>query len=331
MVTLKPDFLRGSYPPLITPFSAGKVDFKKFRELAKRQLSSGSHGILVTGTTGEPSSLTIDERSELLEVALEAVGGRIPVVAATGSQSLAETLELTTRAEKAGASAALVVTPYYIKPSQRGLIEYFRAVGHATQLPLMMYHIPGRAAVSVKLQTLVAISQLLPHFVGIKHATADLELVTEIRASLGPEFRIFSGVEALSLPMLLVGASGLMNAVGNLAPDRVAALYNAVATRRSQDRSRAPLFFVRAQPINLPGYQPHSAEVYDEPSRLAGSAGTSSAPGAHRWSKCAHTGWRVTPRGIAAILRITNFHAWDKLAYRSLPFGFLSPVIEETL
>jgi len=228
MVTLKPDFLRGSYPPLITPFIAGKVDFKKFRELTKRQLSSGSHGILVTGTTGEPSSLTIDERSELLEVALEAVGGRIPVVAATGSQSLAETVELTTRAEKAGASAALVVTPYYIKPSQRGLIEYFRAVGDTIQLPLMMYHIPGRAAVSVKLQTLVAISQVLPHFVGIKHATADLELVTEIRASLGPEFRIFSGVEALSLPMLLVGASGLMNAVGNLAPDRVAALYNAV-------------------------------------------------------------------------------------------------------
>jgi 4-hydroxy-tetrahydrodipicolinate synthase len=228
MIPMQKTFLCGSYPPLLTPFRDGKVDLEKFAELAERQAREGSHGVVVCGTTGEPSSLTPDERTELVKVAVEVVAKRIPVVAATGSQSFAETLEITTRAEKAGADALLVVTPYYIKPSQRGLVEYFVSVGQRTELPLMIYHIPGRAAVSVKPVTVARIAERLPNLVGIKHAVNDLEFVTELLTELGPEFRVFCGLEALSLPMLVVGARGLMNAVSNLAPARVAALYEAV-------------------------------------------------------------------------------------------------------
>lgn len=221
-------FLCGSYPPLLTPFRNGQLDLRKFAELAERQVREGSHGLVVCGTTGEPSSLTTDERTELVRVAVEVVAKRVPVVAATGSQSFAETVELSKQAENAGADAILVVTPYYCKPSQRGLVEYFVSVAQRTALPFLIYHIPGRAAVSVTPATVLRIAERCPNLVGIKHASNDLEFVTKLLTDLGPEFRIFCGLEALSLPMLVVGAKGLMNAVGNLAPTRVAALYEAV-------------------------------------------------------------------------------------------------------
>jgi 4-hydroxy-tetrahydrodipicolinate synthase len=228
MLNLAPESLRGSYPPLITPFRNGTVDIAKFAELAERQVREGSHGILVTGTTGEPSSLTVAERNNLVRTAVEVAARRVPVVAATGSQSYAETLELTAAAENAGADAVLVVTPYYVKPSQAGLVEYFCAVGERTALPLMIYHIPGRAAVSVTAATVEKIAARRSNLVGIKHAVNDLELVSELLLRLGPDFRIFCGLEALSLPMLAVGAAGLMNAAGNLAPARIAQLCNEV-------------------------------------------------------------------------------------------------------
>jgi 4-hydroxy-tetrahydrodipicolinate synthase len=229
MIALAPDALRGSYTPIITPFRDGTIDLDTFATLVDRQIVSGGHGVLVTGTTAEPSSLTIDERNELVRVAVATAAGRRPVVAATGSQSYADTIVLTKSAENAGADALLVVTPYYVKPSQAGLVEYFVAVGRATRLPLLIYHIPGRAAVSVTVETIAKIADRLPTLVGMKHAVNDLELVTEVLARLGRDFRVFCGLEALSLPMLAVGAAGVMNAVGNLAPDRVAALCNAVA------------------------------------------------------------------------------------------------------
>lgn len=224
MIALEPNFLRGSYTPVITPFRNGKIDYKKFAELVDRQAREGSHGVVVAGTTGEPSSLTIDERTELVKVAVERISKRIPVVAATGSQSLAETIELTAQAEKAGADALLVVTPYYSKPPQEGLVQYFEEVGRRTDLPLLIYHIPGRAAVSITPSTVAKITERLPNVVGIKHAANDLEFLTEVLTRLGREFRVFCGLEALSLPMLALGSAGLMNAVGNLAPTLVARL-----------------------------------------------------------------------------------------------------------
>jgi len=229
MIDLANDVLRGSYPPLVTPLRDGEVDTETFAHLVEVQVREGSHGVVVAGTTGEPTTLTTRERIRLLEVAVKASAGRIPVVAATGSQSLAETLELTAAAEKAGAQAALVLTPYFVKPPPRGLVDYFVEVGRSTRLPLLVYHIPGRAAVEVKPDTVAQIAERLPNLVGLKHAANDLGFVSAVLHRLGPAFRVFAGLEELSFPMLAIGASGLMNAVGNLAPRRVADLYRAAA------------------------------------------------------------------------------------------------------
>ena len=232
MIALEADFLRGSYPPLVTPFRDGAVDCDAFARLVELQIAEGSHGLVVAGTTSEPSTLTLDERARLLDVAIATARGRIPVVAATGSQSHAETVELCARAERSGADALLVVTPYYIRPPQRGLVEYYVDLGARTRLPLLIYHIPGRAAVSMELDTILRIAEKVPHLVGMKHAVNDLDLVSDVLERLGPEFRIHVGLEALSFPMLCLGASGMMNAVGNLAPRKVARLYEEVAAGR---------------------------------------------------------------------------------------------------
>jgi len=229
MIPLDPKFLRGSYPPLVTPFANGAVDYDSFAELVELQIRDGSHGIVVCGTTAEPSTLTLDERAQLLEVALDAAAGRVPVVAATGSQSHAESVSLTVQAEEAGADALLIVTPYYIKPPQRGLVEYYVDLGKRTALPLLIYHIPGRAAVGVDLDTVARIAERVPHLVGIKHAANDLGFVTQLRSRLGPEFRVFAGLEELGFPLLAVGAAGLMNAVANIVPGQVARLYESAA------------------------------------------------------------------------------------------------------
>lgn len=228
MIELPKGFLVGSYPPLITPFRNGKVDFDAYGKLIEFQIANGTHGVVVNGTTGEPSTLTLDERNQLVKFAVEVARKRIPVVAATGSQSHAETLQLTEFAARAGADALLVVTPYYIRPPQRGLVEYYTDLGRRTDLPLLIYHIPGRAAVSVELATLERIAEKVPHFVGTKHAVDNLGFVTQMLHRFGPEFRVFAGLEEFTFPMMALGALGTMNAVANLAPARIAALCNEV-------------------------------------------------------------------------------------------------------
>lgn len=230
MISLAHDALRGSYPPLVTPFRDGALDVESYQALVERHVAAGSHGVVVCGTSGEPSTLTVGERQRLAEAAIEAAAGRISVVVATGSQSHAETVELTEHADRAGADALLVVTPYYIRPSPRGLVAYYLDLAARSELPLLLYHIPGRAAVGVDLAVLSAIAEGAPTFVGMKHAVADLGLVTEALMALGPEFRIFVGLEELSYPMLALGAQGLMNAVANIVPERIVALYDAVTS-----------------------------------------------------------------------------------------------------
>jgi 4-hydroxy-tetrahydrodipicolinate synthase len=222
------DRLKGSIPPLVTPFRRGAVDYDAYARLVAFQIQNGSHGILVNGTTAEPSTLSVEERNRLVDVAVQTAAGRVPVVAATGSQSLRETTELTEHAAKAGADALLIVTPYYIRPPQRGLAAYYLELASMTELPWMVYHIPGRAAVNVTIETLQELRAKSPTFVGMKHAVNDLALVSECHAVLGPDFRIFVGLEELSFPMMAVGACGLMNAVGNLRPRILADLCDAV-------------------------------------------------------------------------------------------------------
>lgn len=235
MISLEQTELTGSFTPLITPFTGDDLDLATFERLVDRQVEGGSQGVVITGTTGEPSVLLPDERTELARAAVSAAAGRIPVVAATGSASYAETRALSEAAVAAGADALLIVTPYYLRPPRRGLVEYFADIGSRVDVPVLIYHIPGRSAVTVDIATLEAIALRTPNVVGMKHASWELGLVTEARTALGPEFRIFVGLEELSLPMLALGAHGLMNAVGNLVPDRVASLYRAVAEERLAD------------------------------------------------------------------------------------------------
>jgi 4-hydroxy-tetrahydrodipicolinate synthase len=220
--------LRGSIPPLVTPFVNGEVDYDKYAELVTFQIEQGSHGILVNGTTAEPSTLTTEERNRLVTVAVVTAAGRVPVVAATGSQSLAESRALTEHAVAAGADALLIVTPYYIRPPQRGLVAYYLELATGHDVPWMIYHIPGRTAVNVTLDTLKACKDKSPTFVGIKHAVNDLGFASECLHELGPDFKVFVGLEELSFPMMAVGACGLMNAVANLRPGVLAELCEAV-------------------------------------------------------------------------------------------------------
>lgn len=220
--------LKGSIPPLITPFRGGNVDYDAYATMVEFQIREGSHGILVNGTTSEPASLSAEERNRIVDVAIATADGRVPIVAATGSQSLTETELLTDHAVRAGADALLIVTPYYSKPPQRGLIDYYLHLAKRHDRPWMVYHIPGRTAVSVTLDTLKALKDRSPTFVGMKHAVNDLGFASECLSEFGPDFRIFVGLEELSFPMMAIGACGLMNAVGNLRPRALVELCEAV-------------------------------------------------------------------------------------------------------
>ena len=220
--------LRGSIPPIVTPIRDGQIDFEAYAGLVEFQVTEGSHGVLVNGTTAEPSTLTTGERNRLVDIAMETVNGRVPVVAATGSQSLAETEVLTNHAVHAGVDALLIVTPYYIRPPQRGLVEYYLRLASQHETPWMIYHIPGRTAINVTLESMQELREKSAHFVGMKHAVNDLGFVTECFAALGDDFKVFVGLEELSFPMMTIGACGLMNAVGNLRPGVLAEMCQAV-------------------------------------------------------------------------------------------------------
>ena len=220
--------IRGSIPPVVTPIQDGEVDYEAYAGLVEYQVAEGSHGVLVNGTSAEPSTLTISERNRLVDIAMETVNGRVPVVAATGSQSLAESEVLTQHATKAGVDAVLVVTPYYIKPPQRGLVEYYLKLAGHHDMPWMIYHIPGRTAINVTLDTMKELREKSSSFIGMKHAVNDLGFVTECFEALGNDFKVFVGLEELSFPMMTIGACGLMNAVGNLRPGVLAEMCDAV-------------------------------------------------------------------------------------------------------
>lgn len=229
MIAIPDGFLQGSLPPLVTPFRDGAVNLDAFARLVEHQATSGSHGVVVTGTSGEPAMLTTGERIQLFQTAIQAASGRLPVVAATGAHTLETTIELTRAAEHAGADAIMVVTPYYSKPPEAGVVQYYRHVASSTSLPVLIYHIPGRAGITVRPEAIERIATESTNVVGVKHSAYDLLWMTDVISRLGPEFRVLVGVEELSFPMLAVGASGLVNAAANVAPTAVRRLYDAVA------------------------------------------------------------------------------------------------------
>lgn len=218
--------LRGSLVPLVTPFRGGKVDEAAFRSLIEWHIASGSHGICVTGTTGEPTSLSLEERERVIETAVRTARGRVPVVPGTGSNNHDETLRLTAFAERVGADAVLVLVPYHVRPTQEGLFEHFRAVAHSTRLPVLVYNIPGRTAVNIEVETLARLRRACENIVGVKEANKDFEHVTRVLQRCGRDFLLFSGIELLCYPMLAIGGAGFISATANLVPEQVARMYD---------------------------------------------------------------------------------------------------------
>jgi 4-hydroxy-tetrahydrodipicolinate synthase len=216
--------LKGSFVPLVVPFDQGKVDYDSYAKICDWQIAQGTHGLLVNATSGEPTTLTLEERAKLVEVAVEVSRGRRPVCAGTASQSHAETVTLIERFQKLTVESIFVVTPYYCKPPQRALVDFFADIARRTDRPLLIYHIPGRAAVSLTAGTIVEIKDRAENFVGLKNTDDDIGLVTEVLHRIGEGFRIFCGTEKMSLPMLSVGGCGTMISVSNVIPDKVAQL-----------------------------------------------------------------------------------------------------------
>ena len=216
--------LSGAYVPLVVPFNDGAVDFDAYARLCEWQIAKGIHGLLVNATSGEPTTLTREERARLVDVTQDVAAGRCPVCAGTASQSHDETVALIDHYQKRGVDSVFVVTPYYCKPPQRALIEFFADVAQRTDRPLLIYHIPGRAAVRLTADTIVAIKDRAANFVGLKNTDDDLGLVTEVFRRIGTDFRIFCGWEPVTLPMLALGACGAMLSASNVVPDRVAQL-----------------------------------------------------------------------------------------------------------
>lgn len=233
-MTERVERLRGSIVPLVTPFdTTGALDEAALRRLIDWQIAEGSHGISVGGSTGEPGSLSTDERLRLFRVTVETVGGRVPVVLGTGSDNLDETLRLTTEAARMGADAALVVVPYYSRPTQEGLFQYFVTVARAVpDFPLIVYNIPGRTAQNLEPTTLRRLRRACPNIVGVKEANRDFEQVSAVLHEVGRDFLVYSGIESLCFPLLAVGGAGYVSATGNVLPRAVAELYNLVRAGR---------------------------------------------------------------------------------------------------
>ncbi|MEW6014823.1 MAG: 4-hydroxy-tetrahydrodipicolinate synthase [Candidatus Zixiibacteriota bacterium] len=241
------EMIHGSIVPLVTPFRNGCIDEGSLQRLVDWQIASGSHGISVTGTTGEPSSLSHDERKRVFEIVSEAINNRIAFVPATGSNNLEETLELSRYAEKLSADAVLVITPYYVRPSQEGLYQYFRAIASNLALPVILYNIPGRAAINLEIETVLRLRESCPNIVGIKEANKDFEHINLLLHRAGRDFLVYSGIELLCFPILTIGGAGFISATANLLPDKMALLYN-LTQQGKWDDARALHFYLT--PLN---------------------------------------------------------------------------------
>ena len=218
---------QGSMVAMVTPFRDGKVDEAKLRELVEFHVKHGTDGLVPCGTTGESPTLSHAEHKRVVEIVIEAAAGRIPVIAGTGSNSTAEAIDMTVHAAKAGADAALLVSPYYNKPTQQGLYEHFRAIAQAAPgLPLIVYNIQGRTAVNVETDTLKRLSEI-PNIVGVKEASGSLDQMTSVVLACGPDFSVVSGDDSLTLPLMAVGGRGVISVVANILPKEVAELTHA--------------------------------------------------------------------------------------------------------
>lgn len=223
---MRPTF-QGSIVALVTPFRNGNVDEPKLRELVEFHVSHGTDGIVPCGTTGESPTLSHDEHKRVVEIVIDAARGRIPVIAGTGSNSTAEAIDLTSHARNAGAAGALVVNPYYNRPTQEGLYRHFRAVAEAVDIPILVYNIASRTAVNVETDTLARLVTDCPNIVGVKEASGSLDQMTQVILACGPDFSVLSGDDNLTLPLMSVGGRGVISVVANFVPRDTAEMTHA--------------------------------------------------------------------------------------------------------
>ncbi len=218
---------RGTFTALVTPFRESAIDFTALRNLIESQIAAGIDGIIAVGTTGESPTLTHDERKEVIRCAIETANKRCLVLAGTGSYSTREAIAATEEAEKLGVDGALVVAPYYNKPSQEGLFRHFSAIAKSTPLRLMLYNIPGRCGVDIAAETVARIQGDCPNVVSIKEAGGNVDRVSELRARLPEAFTVLSGDDGLTLPFLAAGAVGVVSVASNLLPREMCELVGA--------------------------------------------------------------------------------------------------------
>jgi 4-hydroxy-tetrahydrodipicolinate synthase len=216
---------KGVLPALVTPFRDGAVDEQAFVRLVERQIAGGVHGLVPVGTTGETATLSHDEHRRVVELCVKTAAGRVPVVAGAGSNSTSEAIELARHAKTIGADAALIVTPYYNRPSQEGLYAHYAAINEAVQIPVLVYNVPGRTSVDISNETLARLAKL-PNIVGIKDATGDMTRASIQRLTCGEDWVMLSGDDPTALGYMAHGGHGCISVTANVAPEQCATFFN---------------------------------------------------------------------------------------------------------
>ncbi|MCM8796439.1 MAG: 4-hydroxy-tetrahydrodipicolinate synthase [Candidatus Omnitrophica bacterium] len=215
---------KGSIVAIVTPFKNGKVDEKGLRELIEFQIKNGTSGIVPCGTTGESATLSFEEHDRVIEITVEQVKKRVPVIAGTGSNATEEAMMLTKHAEKAGADASLQVVPYYNRPTQKGLYEHFKSIADSVSIPIILYNIASRTGVNIEPETIARLADDCKNIVAVKEASGSLDQMSRIKQLCGAGFDLLSGDDSLTLPILSIGGTGVISVVANIVPKEVASL-----------------------------------------------------------------------------------------------------------
>jgi 4-hydroxy-tetrahydrodipicolinate synthase len=244
----------GSMPAIITPFRDGEIDVEALERLVEFHISNGASAIVPCGSTGESATLTHQEHADVLRLVVKFANGRVPVIAGTGSNSTREAIALTRTAKETGAAAALLISPYYNRPTQEGIYQHYKAVADAAHLPLIVYNIPGRTASKIEATTIARLAEL-EHIIGLKEATGSLDEVQEVIRLCGDRIEIYSGDDSLTLPIMAVGGAGVISVIANIAPrqsaDMVAACRNGDwSTARRLHYQKLPLIRALTQETN---------------------------------------------------------------------------------
>ncbi|MCM8757003.1 MAG: 4-hydroxy-tetrahydrodipicolinate synthase [Candidatus Omnitrophica bacterium] len=245
---------------LVTPFKQGEFDAEAYRKLIDFQISQGTSAILTCGCTGEPATMTHQEHCQIIRFTVEAVNRRVPVIAGTGSNNTKEAITLTQWAEKAGADAALLITPYYNKPVPAGLYQHYKAVAESVSLPIILYNVPSRTGISILPETVAELAQI-KNIIGIKEASGNLDQVSRIITLCPDSFEVYSGDDSLTLPIMAIGGRGVVSVAANVVPGAMAQMTKAVRngdwlTARNLHRRLFPLFkalFLETNPIPVKG------------------------------------------------------------------------------